>query len=134
MTSITSGRPLNRAVSTGPVLPVMPIAVRVLPGIGLGVRLCLRAASQTRVIDCCGASVFMTTSMGLTPGCLLQRSGEFGPRFAVANCIDETAGDDHAVGQPVQRLDVLRGGDAEADDDGRVGDGADAFEERRQLR
>ncbi len=64
MHSLTPGRTSNTWASTTPVLPVMPMAVRVAPGSGWGVRCCARMAASTRS-TCSGvASDCMTTSMG----------------------------------------------------------------------
>ena len=67
-----------------PVLPVMPIAVRVGPGIACGVRPISRIASRTRSIWTGVAWLCITTSMVLLPGVcglVLKDHSKVGPWF-----------------------------------------------------
>src|SRR5205823_1060724 len=63
--SLTPSSTSSRRASTAPVLPVMPMAVRVAPGSGWGVRSSSRIRSSTRAIWSWEASDCMTTSMGV---------------------------------------------------------------------
>ncbi len=63
MHSLTPGRTSSNSESTTDMFPVMPIAVRVLPGSGCGVRFCARIASSTDSICSGVASLCITTSM-----------------------------------------------------------------------
>src|SRR5262245_52206230 len=139
MTSITPGSPLKIPGSTGATLPVMPIAVRDLPGIGLGVRPRSRTARQTLSISSTLASVRMTINIGLLRSvgslwptaffvghrgptrlslrCFLQLLDHRRHVFAVADGVDESTAHDCAVGDAAQGTEVCRLRDSETDGD-----------------
>ena len=62
--SATPGITVNMPGSSGPWLPVMPMASRVEPGISLGVNPSARILSSTAATSARDAPAFMTISMG----------------------------------------------------------------------
>ncbi len=63
MVSATPGKPSKRTGSSGPLLPVMPMATRSAPGMGCGVRPRERIRSATRSTSTSVALGFITMSM-----------------------------------------------------------------------
>ena len=62
--SATPGSTRKGSASTAPLLPVMPIAVRVPPGIAFGCQPRRRISSLTRSMSWGVASGFITINMG----------------------------------------------------------------------
>src|SRR6185295_9751909 len=104
--SATEGKRAKRAGSSAPWLPVMPMAVRMAPGILWAVRPMSRIAPQTSSMSASVAPAFIRTSMG----------GDYGTGHEAGAAHEDVAVDGVTGGE-----ERLLEGDAPGEDDG-VGD------------